>query len=36
MKKAFVFAAAEDFGIIPIKVQACSTTVIAYGKGGEL
>jgi len=32
--RAFVFAAEEDFGIIPIEAQACGTPVIAYGKGG--
>lgn len=34
--KAFIFAAKEDFGIIPIEAQACGTPVIAYGKGGAL
>lgn len=34
--KAFVFAAEEDFGIIPVEAQACGTPVIAYGKGGSL
>lgn len=34
--KAFIFAAEEDFGIIPIEAQACGTPVIAYGKGGSL
>ena len=34
--KAFIFAADEDFGIIPIEAQACGTPVIAYGKGGSL
>jgi glycosyltransferase involved in cell wall biosynthesis len=34
--KAFVFAAEEDFGIIPLEAQACGTPVIAYGKGGAL
>lgn len=34
--KAFVFAADEDFGMIPIEAQACGTPVIAYGKGGSL
>jgi glycosyltransferase involved in cell wall biosynthesis len=34
--KAFVFAAEEDFGIVPVEVQACGTPVIAYGKGGAL
>jgi glycosyltransferase involved in cell wall biosynthesis len=32
--KAFVFAAEEDFGILPVEAQACGTPVIAYGKGG--
>lgn len=32
--KAFVFAAIEDFGIIPIEAQACGTPVIALGRGG--
>ncbi len=34
--KAFVFAAEEDFGIIPVEAQACGTPVIGYGKGGLL
>ncbi len=34
--KAFVFAAKEDFGILPVEAQACGTPVIAYGKGGVL
>ncbi|GAA4109786.1 glycosyltransferase family 4 protein [Aquimarina addita] len=32
--KAFVFAAEEDFGIIPVEAQACGTPVIGFGKGG--
>ncbi len=32
--KAFVFAAQEDFGILPVEAQACGTPVIAYGRGG--
>jgi glycosyltransferase involved in cell wall biosynthesis len=32
--RAFVFAADEDFGIIPVEAQACGTPVIALGKGG--
>ena len=31
---AFVFAAKEDFGIIPVEAQACGTPVIAFGEGG--
>ncbi|WP_428330050.1 glycosyltransferase family 4 protein [Mucilaginibacter sp.] len=34
--KAFVFAAEEDFGMLPVEAQACGTPVIAYGKGGVL
>jgi len=34
--KAFVFAAEEDFGILPVEAQACGTPVIAYGRGGAL
>ena len=34
--KAFVFAAEEDFGIVPVEAQASGTPVIAYGKGGAL
>lgn len=34
--KAFVFAAEEDFGIVPVEAQACGTPIIAYGKGGAL
>ncbi|MFA6119462.1 MAG: glycosyltransferase family 4 protein [Parachlamydiales bacterium] len=32
--KAFVFAAIEDFGILPVEAQACATPVIAFSKGG--
>ena len=32
--KCFVFAAEEDFGIVPVEAQACGTPVIAYGRGG--
>ena len=34
--KAFVFAAEEDFGILPVEAQAAGTPVIAFGKGGVL
>ncbi len=34
--KAFVFAAEEDFGIVPLEAQACGTPVVAYAKGGAL
>ena len=32
--RAFVFAAEEDFGIVPVEAQACGTPVICLGKGG--
>lgn len=34
--KAFVFAALEDFGIIPVEAMSCGTPVIAYGRGGVI
>ena len=34
--RAFVFAAEEDFGIVPLEAQACGTPVIAFGRGGAL
>ncbi len=32
--KAFIFAAREDFGILPLEAQACGAPVIAFGEGG--
>lgn len=32
--RALVFAAEEDFGIVPVEAQAALTPVIAYGRGG--
>lgn len=32
--KAFVFAAEEDFGLLPLEAQATGTPVIAFQKGG--
>lgn len=32
--RALVFPAEEDFGIIPVEVQACGRPVIALGQGG--
>jgi glycosyltransferase involved in cell wall biosynthesis len=34
--RAFVFAADEDFGIVPVEAQASGTPVIAFGRGGSL
>ena len=34
--RAFLFAAEEDFGIVPVEAQACGTPVIALGRGGSL
>lgn len=34
--RALVFPSEEDFGIVPLEVQACGRPVIAYGKGGGL
>jgi glycosyltransferase involved in cell wall biosynthesis len=34
--KAYIFAAEEDFGIMPVEAQACGTPVIAYSRGGAL
>lgn len=32
--KAFIYAAIEDFGIVPIEANACGTPVIALNQGG--
>lgn len=32
--KAFVYAAIEDFGIVPVEAMSCGTPVIALGIGG--
>ena len=32
--KALIFGANEDFGIVPVEVQACGRPVIAFGTGG--
>jgi glycosyltransferase involved in cell wall biosynthesis len=34
--RAVLFAAEEDFGMVPVETQACGRPVIAYGKGGAL
>ena len=34
--RGLVFAAKEDFGILPVEAQACGTPVIAYGVGGAM
>jgi len=34
--RAFIFAAEEDFGILPVEAQACGTPVLALGLGGAL
>ena len=34
--RAMIFSAEEDFGIIPVEVQACGRPVIAFAKGGAL
>ena len=34
--RAFIFAAEEDFGIVPVEAQAEGTPVLALGRGGAL
>lgn len=34
--RALLFAADEDFGMVPLEAQACGSPVIAYGVGGSL
>jgi glycosyltransferase involved in cell wall biosynthesis len=34
--RALIFAAYEDFGIVPLETQACGTPVLAYGAAGSL
>lgn len=34
--RALLFAAEEDFGMVPVEAQSCGRPVIAYGKGGAL
>ena len=34
--RALLFAAEEDFGMVPLESQACGRPVIAFGKGGAL
>src|SRR5690606_378541 len=34
--RALVFAAEEDFGIVPVEAQACGTPVIALARGGAM
>jgi glycosyltransferase involved in cell wall biosynthesis len=34
--RAFIFAAREDFGIMPVEARSCGCPVIAFGEGGVL
>jgi glycosyltransferase involved in cell wall biosynthesis len=34
--RALLFAADEDFGMVPLEAQSCGRPVIAYGHGGSL
>jgi len=34
--RALIFPGVEDFGLVPVEVQAAGRPVIAYGKGGVL
>lgn len=34
--RALIFASFEDFGLVPLEVQACGRPVVAYGAGGAL
>ncbi len=34
--EALLFPGVEDFGLVPLEVQACGRPVIAYGRGGAV